>query len=249
MSLGGSTQAGLADEASDLDVHVYWMPPLAPPGERAAALARFADPGSIRADIHSWGLEDHFAVEGQYVELIYFHLGDLQEQVERAYGEGLDSEAFTTSFLYTLAHGQALYDPTRAFAAMRERLNNSFPDATFQALLDHRPPLLHFEIKLLRRAQQRNDRLFVQQLRASFQAMFFNLLFTLNRRYHPGGKRLLIHSRGCPIRPMANEERWEASARMAADDPALPDLLEGLAVDLLRLIDEHSGVGVRHEVW
>ncbi len=148
MSLGGSTQAGLADESSDLDVHVYWMPPLAPPDERAAGIARFADPGSLRVDIHSWGLEDHFAIEARYVELIYFHLGDLQEQVERAYGEGLDSEAFTTSFLYTLAHGRSLYDPTRVLAAMRERLNNSFPDATYRAILDRRPPLLHFEIKL-----------------------------------------------------------------------------------------------------
>src|SRR3712207_9226528 len=108
------------------------MPPLAPPDERAAAITGLADPGSTRVDVHSWGLEDHFAVDGRYVELIYFHLGDLQEQVERAYGEGLDSEAFTTSFLYTLAHGQSLYDSAPALAAMRERLNNSFPDATYR---------------------------------------------------------------------------------------------------------------------
>ncbi len=249
LSLGGSTQAGLADDDSDLDIHVYWRPPLAPPDRRAAVLGRFADDGSLRTQIRSWGLEDHLSVGGTYVELIYFLLGDLQEQVERAYGEGLDSEAFTTSLLYTLAHGRPLYDPTGALRVMRDRLNGEFPEATFRAVLERRSPLLRFTIKLLRRAQRRNDLLSVQQMRALFQSVFFNLLFTLNRRYHPGEKRLLIHSQPCPLRPPANEERWEAAARMAADDPAVPGLLDELAVDLLQQIDEHSGLRVRHEVW
>jgi predicted nucleotidyltransferase len=241
ISLGGSTQAGLADETSDLDIHVFWAPPLASSGERAAVLEDIADAGSVHVDIHSWGLEDHFAIGGQSAELIYFRLDDLQEQVDRAYGEGLDGEAFTTSFLYTVASGRPLYDPTGALEAMRERLLGEFPEATFRQILEHRSPLLQVAINQMRRAQRRDDLLSVQQKRASFQAIYFNLLFTLNRRYHPGEKRLLIHSESCPLLPPAHVQRWEASARMDAGDPSLPTLLEGLAHDLLQLIGEGLG--------
>jgi predicted nucleotidyltransferase len=248
ISLGGSTQAGLADEASDLDIHVFWTPPLASPGERATVLKRLADADSVHVDLHSWGLEDHFAIEGQSTELIYFRLDELQEQVECAYGEGLDGEAFTTSFLYTVASGRPLYDPSGALEALRERLLGEFPEATFRQILEHRSPLLQVAINQMRRALQRDDLLSVQQKRASFQAIYFNLLFTLNRRYHPGEKRLLIHSESCPLLPTAHVQRWETTARMDASDPALPDLLEGLAHDLLQLIGEELG-HIPEVVW
>jgi predicted nucleotidyltransferase len=248
MSLGGSTQAGLADETSDLDIHVYWTPPLASPGERAAVLEALPDGDSIHVDIRSWGLEDHLALDGWSIELIYVHLDEIQEQVERAYGEGLDSEAFTTSFLYTVALGRPLYDAAGALEAMRERLLGEFPEATFRVILEHRSPLLQVLINQIRRAQRRHDLLSVQQKRASFQAIYFNLLFTLNRVYHPGEKRLLIHSERCALLPTAHVQRWEASARMDAGDPSLPTLLEGLAHDLLQLIGEELG-HIPEVVW
>jgi hypothetical protein len=249
ISLGGSTQAGLADEDSDLDLHVWWLPPLVPPDERAARLAPLADAGSLRVEIHSWGLEDHLTVGGTAIELIYFRLDEMQEQVARAYGEGLDSETFTTASLYTVAEGRPLYDPTSALREMRERLNEAFPQATYQTVLERRSPLLHVTINQIRRAQRRQDLLSVQQKRATFQAIFFNLLFTLNRRYHPGEKRLLLHSQRCPLQPPALTARWEESARLATDDPALPDLLRSLASDLLHLIAEEGSISIRQEVW
>ena len=51
--------------------------------------------------------------------------------------------------------------------------------------------LLRYYMELLRISRQRDDLLFVQQLRYNIQTIFFNLLFALNRQYHPGGKRLL----------------------------------------------------------
>ncbi len=249
ISLGGSTQAGLADEDSDLDLHVWWLPPLVSADERAAALLPLADVGSLRVEIHSWGLEDHLAIGGMPIELIYFRLDEVQAEMTRAYGEGLDGESFTTALLYSVAQGRPLYDRTGALQEMRERLNRGFPEATFQVVLERRSPLLYVTINQVRRAQRRQDLLSVQQKRATFQGIFFNLLFTLNRRYHPGEKRLLIHSQHCPLRPAQFEERWVASARMAADDPTLPNILEELADDLLHLISEEGGIPIRQEVW
>jgi hypothetical protein len=70
--------------------------------------------------------------------------------------------------------------------------------------------------------------------------VFFNLLFALNRRYHPGEKRLLIHGERCPLRPDDMLARWSHAARLPADNPQLARTLEGLMDDLSTLIEAHQ---------
>src|SRR6186997_1658644 len=62
ISLGGSTAAGLADAASDLDVYVFYHQPLAASADRAARLRALADVGSLEVGILTFGLEDHLHV-------------------------------------------------------------------------------------------------------------------------------------------------------------------------------------------
>jgi hypothetical protein len=238
ISLGGSAGSGLADQASDVDLHVYWRAPLAGPPERAERMARIADAGSVEVNILSWGLEDHCRVDGRLVELIYVGLDELRAEVGRAYGEGLISEGYTTALLYSVAHGRALYDSTGELGALRERLLDGYPEPTRKLLLRHHPALLPIYLGHLRLAQARGDLLSVQQRRYTLQMIFFNLLFALNRLYHPGEKRLLLHTERCTLRPERCAERWTQAARLAADAPALAEVLGGLVEDLCRLIEE-----------
>ena len=244
MSLGGSTQAGFADQDSDLDIHVLWEPPLAEPEERAALIRTFADPGSVRVDVRSWGLEDHFTIEGTGVELIYVHLGDMLAHTERAYHEGLTEESFTTALLYNFATGRRLYDPNGVLTRLQERLNRDFPEATRSYLLRHHSPLMAYYWRLMQNARLRGDLLFAQSMGVGLHTLFFNLLFTLNREYHPGGKRLLLHSRVCALRPVDSEARWDQIARLPVDDPRLDEMVAALVAELIDLIRQHGGVEV-----
>ena len=191
VALGGSAGAGLADAASDLDFHVYWEAPLAPPDERAACLAAVADAGSLRVrdGAASWTLEDWFAVDGRAIELIYVAWGDVPVEIEWAYREGLTGEGFTTARLYNVARGRAFHDPAGLLGAVQKRLNRAYPEATRAALLRRQPALLGVYLKQLRVAQGRGDLLFAQHRRYTLQMVFFDLLFALNRQYHPGEKR------------------------------------------------------------
>lgn len=83
---GGSVNAGLADASSDLDFHVYWEPPLAPVAERTERFASLADPCSVSPGegMTSWMLEDHFAVTGRPIELVYIRMADVLTEVEAA---------------------------------------------------------------------------------------------------------------------------------------------------------------------
>jgi hypothetical protein len=237
ISLGGSVASGLADESSDLDLHIYWRAPLATPAERAARLAQIADAGSVEVEILDWGREDNLRIGGRRAELVYTPLDELCAEVEQAYGEGLISEGYTTARLYYVASGQPLHDPVGELSLLRERLLDGYPEPTRRLLLRYHPALLRVYLGHLRLAQSRGDLLAVQHRRYTVQMVFFNLLFALNRRYHPGEKRLLIHGERCPLRPADLAYRWSHAARLAADDPALAETLASMIDDLNCLIE------------
>lgn len=244
VALGGSTGAGLGDAASDLDFHVYWEGPLAAPDERATGLAAIADRGSVRAGAGttSWTLEDHLAVGGRPVELIFIRWADVPAEVEAAYGAGFAEEGFTTARLYSFAHGLVLHDPARLLGAVQARLLVSYPEATRRAILLRQPARLVLCVDQLRAGQRRGDLLYVEQTRVKIQLLWFDLLFALNRRYHPGEKRLLVHAARLPLRIADGRARWERAARLPADSPALADELAALVGAVCALVGE-DGAG------
>jgi hypothetical protein len=237
LTLGGSAATGLADALSDVDLHVYWRAPLAAPAERAARLEQIADAGSVEVEIMTWGREDHLRVAGRLVELVYVPLDELLDEAAHAYGAGLFSEGFSTARLFYVANGQILHDTSGELGALQTRLLAEYPEPTRQQLLRQLPALLEAYVGQLRKAQGRGDLPFAVHRRASIQMVFFNLLFALNRRYHPGEKRLLIHGDRCPRRPADMAARWSYIARLPADDPKLLSALESLIAALCSLIE------------
>ena len=237
VSLGGSVASGLSDDTSDLDFHVFWSAPLAAPAEREALLATIADAGSVlvRPGTASWALEDWFSLDGRHVELIYVAWGDVEDDVARAYGAGLTDQEFTTARLHNYAHGHALHDPSGALRAVRERLRRTYPEATRTIVMRREPERLALALKQWRAAQARGDLLLAQHRRYTLHASFFNLLFALNRRYHPGEKRLLIHAESCPSKPADCAARWASIALLPVDAMDVPALIGELVAELCAL--------------
>nr|MDQ2997192.1 DUF4037 domain-containing protein [Chloroflexota bacterium] len=194
IALGGSTAAGFADESSDLDVYVYYHEPLAASADRATRLCALADEGTLEAGILTFGLEDHLHVQQKLIELIYLDLDRLIAEADRAYSQGLSSEGYTTSLLYILFRNHVFHDATGEVTALRARLHAAYPEPTRTRLLREQPAVLRYFLELLHVSRRRDDLLYVQHMRYSIQMIFFNLLFALNRMYHPGGKRLLPHA-------------------------------------------------------
>lgn len=240
---GGSVNAGLADASSDRDFHVYWEPPLAPAAERAVRLAALADPGCVwpGEGMTSWLLEDHFTVAGQLIELIYIRMADVAAEVEAAYRDGFAEEGFTTGRLFCFAHDRIVHDPAGSLGAQQPRLTASYPEALRRAILRRQCTRLALYIGQLRTGQQRGDLLYAQQIRTKLQNVYFDLLFAVNRFYHPGEKRLLIYAERCPLRPPDSTARWERVARLPADAPELAERLGTLAAELCALAVEHGG--------
>jgi hypothetical protein len=239
---GGSVNAGLADNSSDLDFHVYWEPPLAPAAERTVRLAALADPGCVwpGEGLSSWLVEDHFAVAGRSVELIYIRMADVHNEVTVAYRDGFAEEGFTTGRLFCFAHDRIVYDPTGGLGTQQALLRASYPDALRRAVVRRQGARLALYIAQLRTGQQRADLLYAQQIRTKLQNVYFDLLFAVNRQYHPGEKRLLTYAARCPLRPLDFTDRWERVARLPADAPELTVELGTLAAELCAITAEHA---------
>jgi hypothetical protein len=229
--LGGSRATGTDDAASDTDVYALHLGRLPGPVERAAALAPLADGGVVREET-AWGVEDHLRVGGGLVEVVYLDADALG--LDAFYDPGVDPTGYTTAFLHTLAHGVPLADPHGDLAAVQGRLTH-YPEATRARMLEQLPRELAEYTATLTKAQARADWTGVTNRRAAFQAAWFDLLFAVNRRYHPGEKRLLTHLAGCSVTVADVRDRWARVSLAAADDPLLPGDLAALADDLVEL--------------
>lgn len=227
--IGGSRATGAADETSDTDLYALYRGGAPSGASRAQALAPLADEGRVREET-AWGIEDHLSIDGRSVEVVYLDVDALG--VEAFYGVGAEPSGYTTAFLHTLARGLTLADPDGELAAIQARLG-TYPEATRARILAQAPRELAEYVATLSKAQRRGDWTGVTNRRAAFQAAWFDLLFAVNRVYHPGEKRLLTHAATCAVGVDELTERWTVASLAAADDARLPDLLARLAADLV----------------
>src|SRR5438046_2300664 len=78
--------------------------------DRALRLRPLADEGTLEVGIPTFGLEDHLLVQHKPIELVYLDLDRLSAEANRAYGQGLSSEGYTTALLYILARSKVFHD-------------------------------------------------------------------------------------------------------------------------------------------
>lgn len=245
--LGGSRATGLADEGSDTDLYAFHRGPLPDAADRAAALRGIADGAQVQCH-DTFGPEDHLRVSGRRVEVVHLDLDAMGRLVDTATGPGLGGTSCSTALLHTLVTGvpigNAASGPDNpgasamagdaALQAMRDRLV-AYPRATRERILADCLPAMDEFCQQVRAGQRRGDLLFVTDRRAAFQAAWFNALFALNDRFHPGEKRLLRHAARLQRRPDAMVRRWADAVQLAPDDLRLPDVLAGLLADLRAL--------------
>lgn len=233
VAVGGSRATGVADERSDTDLYALWRGELAAPADRAAVLAPLADQGQV-VSASIFGPEDHLHRDHRLVEVVYLNLDEMQQLVATATHEGLGGTVCSTAFLHTLATCQPLRDDAHELAAVKRQLAG-YPEPTRTRILADSTQAIPEFISQLRTAQARRDVLMIVDRRAAAQAALVNLLFALNRTYHPGEKRLLWHTARLPRRVSDQDRRFTELAIRPPLDPELADIVADLYTDILSL--------------
>lgn len=194
---GGSATAD-ADRHSDWDLYVFSRQPV--PVEARQALAdRLAAPdqGRVEVDNPFWGPGDEWALAdgGQPVDLIYWDMAWIEDQLARVLDRHEAWVGYTTCFWYTVLHAEPLHDPSGWFAELQAKAHQPYPEPLRRAIVANNYPLLR-QVRSsfrhqLERALARQDRVSLNHRAAALLASYFDVLFAANQVPHPGEKRLI----------------------------------------------------------
>jgi hypothetical protein len=206
----GSRSSELADAESDVDLYVYVTEDI--PLEVRAEIAS----GSPRAEIGNatWEPGDEWidAETGTSVDVMYRHLGWIEEQLDRVLVRHKASVGYSTCFWYNVLYSQILFDRTGWFEALQRRARRSYPKELRRAIIAKNYPLLRRNqssyLHQIALAVMREDLVSVNHRVAALLASYFDVLFALNELQHPGEKRLIRYAKkGCAKLPAEMERQ------------------------------------------
>jgi predicted nucleotidyltransferase len=208
--LAGSRGGGTSDPESDFDIYVYASAEV-PVEFRRAFLGngaeidnRFWEPGDESSDLAA----------GLKLDIMYRSPKWMEDQIDRVLVRHEAAIGYTTCFWFNVLHSEPLFDRGGWFQQLQDRANVAYPEQLRRAVIAKNWPILRHNQSSYRRqielALQREDAVSVQHRVTALLASFFDVWFALERKPHPGEKRLLTHlpeQRASLVRGVLNAER------------------------------------------
>lgn len=209
IALGGSRAGTAYDEKSDYDVYVYVTRAVAEE-KRKELLSNYCS--YMEIGNHFWETEDNCTLNsGIDIDILYRSLADFCEGIERVVIKCEPSNSYTTCMWHNLLQCKIVYDRNGALAKAKEKYNIPYPPKLKEAILDRQMQLLDSAMPAyplqIKKALLRGDMVSVNHRVTEFLASYFDLLFALNEKTHPGEKRLIQLCREtCSLLPKDFEE-------------------------------------------
>lgn len=207
--LGGSRATLQHDQTSDYDVYVYTSTPI-PIEKRYNILKSTCSHLEINNDF--WEPEDDCILNsGTTIELIYRNMEQTRKDMENILVKYNASCGYSTCLCYNVFNSKPLYDPYNEYKDLQQSFSLTYPTKLQEniinknrALLTGNIPSYYYQIE---KAVKREDVVSVNHRTAEFLASYFDIIFALNQKYHPGEKRLISTAKSiCPVLPKNFEE-------------------------------------------
>jgi hypothetical protein len=238
--VSGSNGSGSSDGGSDIDLYVYSQHE--PSQEWRTGLARqFGEKASIGNDF--WEPGDEWIARGtrNVVDIMYRSPAWIEQQLERVLNQHQASVGYSTCFVYNVLHSQTLYDRCNWFASLRAKADQPYPDSLRRAIVAKNYPILRMTLSSyvhqIAVALDRKDSVSVNHRVVALLASYFDILFSVNRLFHPGEKRLVAYVlEKCPKRPPEFEK--QITKLLSAVTSTNQSYLLGTAKNLLDNLDE-----------
>lgn len=192
MMLGGSRAKGKFDEKSDYDLYVYLNSPLSE-SKRRNILDRYCS--YMEYSNHFWELEDDGKLNnGIEIEFIYRDYDFFKEIIENMKNKSVGN-GYSTCFYDNLMNSVILFDKSDKIKEIQATNNNLIDDEYVQAIVDLNYPLIYKSMPALfgqfKKALGRKDYNSTVHRLAEYFAIYYDILFALNKASHPGEKRLV----------------------------------------------------------
>lgn len=242
VALGGSRAGPFEpDVAADLDLYVYRTAEIP---ETARAQVVSPDATGIEISNAFWEDSDEWRarVPPVNVDVMFRDTAWIEGEVARVLDRREARLGYTTCFLHNVRTSIALYDRRGWLAALQQRANQPYPSALRDAILAKNHPVLRNAqssyVHQLESAAARDDTVSLQHRSAALLASYFDIVFAVNRKTHPGEKRMLrAVERDCDSKPDGLERDVTSLLRNAAHGH---DIV-GCAHQLLDALDEWLG--------
>lgn len=240
IALGGSRAGTHYDEKSDYDIYLYCTGPISKDVRRGILEKYFS---YMEIGNHFWEYEDNGTLKnGIDVDILYRNLDDFTADVASVVEQHQARNGYTTCMWHNLVTCRIISDKTGRLAAAKERFSVPYPDRLRTNIMERNRKLLRgimpaYEGQILK-AAKRGDLVSVNHRVSAFLESYFDLLYALNRKTHPGEKRLMTLCREqCPLLPGRFEENLNALFRHMLTQPQqLPEDLENILAELDKIL-------------
>lgn len=207
--LGGSRAGDRFDGASDYDVYVYITGDIPEHARREAfkGLCSVTEIGN-----RFWEYEDNLVLaDGVPMDIIYRRLDDFSREIEGVCGRFEAHNGYTTCMWHNLLHSRIIFDRQGRYGALQKRYDIPYPEQLRDNIISRNMRLLDGSLPSysgqIKKAAERGDINSVAHRVTEFLASYFDVIFALNRKTHPGEKRLVqICLEECSLLPEGFEE-------------------------------------------
>ncbi|MCL2355944.1 MAG: DUF4037 domain-containing protein [Defluviitaleaceae bacterium] len=181
----------------------------------------------LRADLerNHWGgwWDDCILKSGRPMEINYQTLASARENLQNHLRRFIPLGGFTTCVCNIVFGAKILHDPHELFSDMRREFAGEYPEELRRNIIRTNRELLNgitpSYLKQLETAVKRDDIFKLNHVRVSFAASYFDIIFALNRRFHPGEKKLIeICLQTCKILPRDFERNLRMFFVMQGED-------------------------------
>ena len=244
VALGGSRTAGKEDEFSDIDLYVYTRTEVPVEPRRQLAQERGTQ---VEVNNQYWETGDEWLEkeDGLHVDVLFRSAQFIEGMVDAVLKHQQASVGYSTAFWANVLNCQILFDREGWLAALKERAAQPYPAALAHAIIQNNMPLLRGMIgaypNQIKRAVQRGDIVAIHHRLTEFLAVYFDVLFALNRLPHPGEKRLLAYAEQLELLPPHFLERVTkllSFGSSTVDD--VPHQVEALVDDIEKLVAQKN---------
>ena len=204
IALGGSRAGDHFDEKSDYDIYLYITSPI-PENIRQEIFASCCS--CVEIGNHFWEYEDNGTLlDGIDFDILYRDLNDFTAGVASVVEQYEAHNGYTTCMWHNLRTCKILYDRDGRLTAAQQRFLVPYPPALKANIIERNHKLLTGSFPCyqdqIKKAAARGDLVSINHRVAAFLESYFDILFALNERTHPGEKRLIkLCLEQCPILP------------------------------------------------
>lgn len=239
ITLGGSKAKGFTDAFSDYDIYVYTDSPI-----DVETRKKIINPYvSVMEYNHQFfeTEDDGILKNGVGIEFIYRNLSDFEQLIHNNLDLKLN-RGYSTCFIDHLVTSKIVYDRDGLYQDLQTKVRCWDKTALYQTVINQNIPLLYGTqpnmLDQIVKAVKRTDVVAINHRLSEYLSLFFDTLFALNQRNHPGEKRLLAYANACPIKPKDMVQTIEQFLK----DPFEPthlNALEKMTVSLIELTQKH----------